>query len=83
LTQNGVYPERVLEVRLDMDRTRAMGGQVIERATPGLGEPTHGVVVDGHFYYIANSGWNALDEHGGIKQGAHMSRPVLMRYRDL
>ncbi|HVU56598.1 MAG TPA: hypothetical protein VHD83_16150 [Puia sp.] len=80
LTQNGVYPERVLEIRLDKDRMHPTGSLVIERATPGLGEPTHGVVVDGFFYYIANSGWNAVDEHGGIKQGAQMSQPVLMRY---
>lgn len=38
--------------------------------TRTLGHSTHGMVVDGSFYYIANSGWDAIDEHGKQKLGA-------------
>jgi len=79
LTQNGVNPERVVEVQLDSTLRKVTGHTVIERATPELGDPTHGVVVGGSFYYIANSGWDALDQHG--RQVGRMTRPSLMRYR--
>jgi hypothetical protein len=52
---------------------------ILERATATLGDPTHGVVVDGSFYYIANSGWDALDEHGNLKPHATMPKAVVMR----
>jgi hypothetical protein len=52
---------------------------LIERATATLGDPTHGVVVGNRFYYIANSGWDALDEHGNIKAGKTMTSAVIMR----
>lgn len=77
LTQNGVNPERVMEVQLDSTLRKVRGCTVIEKATPGLGDPTHGVVVDGNFYYIANSGWDALDQHGKVV--GLMTRPSLMR----
>jgi len=79
LTQNGVNPERVLQVSLDETRKKITASTLIERATLTLGEPTHGVVIDGSFYYIANSGWDALDQHGNIKPAARMTRPMLMR----
>jgi hypothetical protein len=81
LTQNGVEPERVLQLSLDQTGHLSTSFMLIERATPELGEPTHGVIVDGIFYFIANSGWNALDEHGKLKPGARMTPPLLMRYR--
>ena len=85
ITQNGVTPERVVEIRLNNQGGGASyytltGYTIIEKATHDLGEPTHGVFVGGNFYFIANSGWDALDPHGKPKPGAHMSRPTLMRY---
>ena len=80
LTQNGVEPERVLEIQLDKDNITTTC-TLIEKATPALGEPTHGVIVDGNFYFIANSGWDVLDRHGNLKPGTRMSPPTLMRYR--
>jgi hypothetical protein len=78
-TQNGTSPERV--IRFDLDSSFAQLGSetIIERATRTLGDPTHGVVVDGGFYYIANSGWDNLDEHGQIQAGKSMSPAVIMR----
>jgi hypothetical protein len=76
--QNGTSPERVIRFGLDTSRTHIATESLIERATATLGDPTHGVVVGNRFYYIANSGWDALDEHGNIKAGKTMTSAVIM-----
>lgn len=38
-----------------------------------LGDPTHGGIAGDFFYYIANSGWDALDDHGNLKTGATLA----------
>jgi hypothetical protein len=78
-TQNGTSPERVVRFALDASNTRVLSESIIERATATLGDPTHGVLVDGYFYYIANSGWDSLDDHGVLKEGKTLSAPVIMR----
>lgn len=78
-TQNGTSPERVIRFELDQSLSRVESESILERATPTLGDPTHGVVVDGHFYYIANSGWDTMDEHGEPKTGTKMSEALVMR----
>jgi hypothetical protein len=78
-TQNGASPERVLRFELDPTLTRIQSESIIERATPTLGDPTHGVLVDDTFYYIANSGWDSLEDDGTPKGGATPSAPLLMR----
>jgi sugar lactone lactonase YvrE len=80
-TQNGASPERVVAFRLDTTLTRIESETIIERATPTLGDPTHGVVIDKDFYYIANSGWDAIDEHGNMKPEAKPSVPRIMRFQ--
>jgi hypothetical protein len=78
--QNGTFPERVVAFRLDPTLTNVVSATIIEKSTPTLGDPTHGVVVKHAFYYIANSGWNAIDEHGNMKPGAKPSQPRIMRF---
>jgi hypothetical protein len=78
-TQNGTSPERVVRFALDAANTRVLSESIIERATATLGDPTHGVIVDGYFYYIANSGWGSLDDHGVLKEGRKFSAPMVMR----
>jgi hypothetical protein len=78
-TQNGTSPERVVRFDLDTSLRHVESESILERATATLGDPTHGVVVDGSFYYIANSGWDTLDEHGNRKAGAAASQASLMR----
>jgi hypothetical protein len=76
-TQNGASPERVIAFFLDGSRAAIAGEQVLER-TRTL-DPTHGVFVNDDFFYIANSGWNALDDHGAVKPGAHLTPALLMK----
>lgn len=79
LVQNGTSPERVVRMQLDPKMTRVVSEQMIERATPTLGDPTHGVIVGDSFYYIANSGWNQLDDHGALLSGASLTPARIMR----
>lgn len=81
LTQNGTSPEQVVQMKLDRSQTNVTSEEVIERATATLGDPTHGVVIGDWFYYIANSGWNALDEHGDVKAGEKLTPGLVMRFR--
>jgi hypothetical protein len=46
---------------------------------PTLGDPTHGVVVGSYFYFIADSGWDSLDEHGNLVQDKTLPAGRLMR----
>ena len=78
--QNGVAPERIVAFQLDTAETAVVDEQVIERATPTLGEPTHGVLLGRTFLYLANSGWDALGDDGAVKSGAKLTAPVVMRF---
>lgn len=80
-TQNGSSPERVVRFRMNAELAGIVSEQVIERSTPTLGDPTHGVVVGDFFYYIANSGWDVLDDHGEVKSGAKLTPARIMRFR--
>lgn len=77
--QNGANPERVVLFRLDPGFTRILSERTIERATPTIGDPTHGVLISGSFYYIANSGWSELDEHGDVKSGSKLTSALIMK----
>jgi sugar lactone lactonase YvrE len=77
--QNGTSPERVVVFTLDKTLTTIESQTIIERSTSTLGDPTHGVVIGKEFYYIANSGWDVIDDHGNMKPGAKLSRPRIMR----
>lgn len=79
--QNGTSPERVVTFRMDPALTKIQSETIIERSTETLGDPTHGVIVGKDFYYIANSGWDVIDEHGNMKAGSRQSAPRIMRAR--
>jgi hypothetical protein len=77
--QNGTSPERVVAFAVDPSLTRIESETIIERSTGTLGDPTHGVIIDKDFYYIANSGWDAIDDRGNMKPAAKPSVPRIMR----
>jgi hypothetical protein len=78
-TQNGTSPERVVRFELTAPKTRVLSESIIERGTPTLGDPTHGVIIGDYFYYIANSGWDVLDEHGNLLEGKLLPVSSVMR----
>jgi hypothetical protein len=77
-TQNGTSPERVVAFHLAPSLTALASETIIERG-PTLGDPTHGVVVGDSFYYIANAGWDVIDEHGQLRRGAQLPQSRVMR----
>jgi hypothetical protein len=77
--QNGTAPERVTAFTMDDALTKIIAEKSIERATTTLGDPTHGVVLGSDFYYIANSGWNSLDDHGATTPNAKRTPPQITR----
>lgn len=77
--QNGSSPARVVVFTLNQSLTEIESEKVIERSSVMLGSPTHGVIIHGKFYYIAHSGWNAIDEHGNIKPGAEFLPARIMQ----
>ena len=77
--QNGTSPERVVAFRLDPGFTKVESETILEQSTSTLGDPTHGVVVGRDFYYIANSGWDIVDNHGNVKPNTKPSAPIIMR----
>jgi hypothetical protein len=77
--QNGTSPERVVSFQLDPTFSRVISDTIIELSTETLGDPTHGVIIGNDFYYIANSGWDIIDDQGNPKPGAHPSEALIMR----
>jgi hypothetical protein len=75
--QNGMEPPRVAHFLAAPDGRRIARADVLERATPGLGEPTHGVVVDGAFYFIVSSGWSRFDDDGKPQKNAPPDEPAI------
>lgn len=79
VVQNGISPQRIAIFTLDASGTGIVTERIVERSTRSLGTPTHGVVAGSDFYYIANSGWDALDESGQLKPGTTMPDPTVRR----
>lgn len=77
--QNGTQPVRVTRFELDPSLQRVASWTVIERATPHLGQPTHGSLVDGYLYFIGNSGWERFGDDGTITPDSTASAPVILR----
>jgi hypothetical protein len=79
-TQNGTSPERVIEFGLDPSLRHVISTKVVEKSASSGCDPTHGVIVGNSFYYIANSGWAKLDEHGNVRPGMKLSSALIMSY---
>lgn len=73
--QNGTNLARVIRFSQDLQHQ-----QILESNSPGLGEPTHGVLVNDRFYFLANTGWSQYDGQGRKKAG---TAPVESSVRSL
>jgi hypothetical protein len=78
--QNGTHPQRVIRIWTDAAYTKAVRWEAIEKGTPELGDPTHGILVGKQFYYIANSGWGRFNDDGSIDPKAPASPPSIRRF---
>jgi len=57
--QNGTRPPRIVLLSRDLKRQ-----QVLEANWPGLGEPTHGILIGDRYLFVANTGWPEYEENG-------------------
>lgn len=73
-TQNLVIPMRVSQLLLNESGDEIIGIKYLEKNNPILNEPTLGAIVDGYFYYVANSQWGAYNSDGTVKYD--MLRPI-------
>jgi len=78
--QNGTEPERVVRFRLNHAQTEIEAAEVVEQSAPAMGEPTHAVAANGYVYVSANVGWDKIDDHGKLKEGASFTAPLLLRF---
>jgi sugar lactone lactonase YvrE len=79
--QNGTVPERLIRMTLDESLTRVARWETLEANWPGLGDPTHGVVIGEQFYFIANSGWDHMADDGSVKPGATFQPATIRQMR--
>ncbi len=77
--QNGIRPNRIVRMRLSDDFRRVEKLEVLEANNPIFDEPTLGVLVDNRFYFIANSQWGAIDEHGALAPDEKLKDPIILR----
>jgi hypothetical protein len=75
--QNGTSPRRVLRLDLDEPMHRVVSARVLEAAIDA--DLTHGVLVDGEFWFIARSGWDEMTNDGKLREGIRPQRPMIMR----
>jgi hypothetical protein len=78
--QNGTDPERIVRLRLSHDQTAIASLEVVEQASPRLGEPTHAIKAQGMIYVTGNVGWSKIDDHGKLKPGEQFANPILLRF---
>lgn len=77
--QNGSSPMRLMRLKLDASLTRIIRWEVMEANTPGFGTPSHGVVVSGTFYFIANSGWDQFNDDGSPDPKVPVTAPAIWK----
>ena len=77
--ENGTGPQRVIRLHLDPSLRRVSSWEIIERGTPPLSEPTHGVFVGRDFYYIGHSGWDEWTDQGARKPEATPKPSLILR----
>jgi sugar lactone lactonase YvrE len=73
-TQNLVTPMRVSQLWLNESGDEIIGVKYLEKNNPILNEPTLGTIVNGYFYYVANSQWGAYNSDGTVKYD--MLKPI-------
>ena len=75
--QNGTRPNRLVSIQLDSTLSKVESWRPLEMNTPELGDPTHGVVVSGRFYFIAHAGWDNFGDDGKPVSGAALTAPEI------
>lgn len=65
--QNGVAPQRVLELTPDAGWTRIVTVEILAANLPQIDEPTTGLVHEGELVFVSRSQWSDFDGTGALK----------------
>lgn len=76
--QNGVRPNRVIRLRLDAGFDAITAVETLVRNHPDFDEPTLGTLVDGAFYYVANSQYAKVRDDGTL-DADRLRPPTVLR----
>jgi sugar lactone lactonase YvrE len=76
--QNGTRPPRVVRLALSPDGGSIVTATVLS-ASPDLGEPTHGAVVEDQLWFLANSGWSRFSGDGALVNDPPEDAPSMWR----
>jgi hypothetical protein len=76
--QNGTRPPRVVRLALSPDGGAIVAATVLA-ASPDLGEPTHGAIVDDQLWFLANSGWSRFSDDGTLVSDPPADAPSIWR----
>jgi len=79
--QNGVRPNRLVELTLNDRLTEVIKLTVIEANNPAFDEPTLGVLTRGTLFYIANSQWGAIDEKGKLAADEKLKDAIVLKLK--
>ena len=77
LVQNGIYPNRVLQISLKKHSIVASEIKAINH--PMINDPTLGQVVDNSFYFIGNSQWAGFKENGDKNPRYTFQNPTILK----
>jgi hypothetical protein len=71
--------ERVVRFALDPSGWRVRRAEVLERGHPAFRYPTTGVLVGDTLYYVANPGWDRLEDDGSVRPAEAPASTVVLR----
>jgi hypothetical protein len=74
--QNGVTPQRLIELTLDQGWTRVAKSRVLAANLPVLDQPTSAILRGSYLYFIATSQWSEFDDDGALTAGPR--KPALI-----
>jgi hypothetical protein len=79
--QNGLQPNRIVELVLDSSTSRVLRFKVLEANNPLFDEPTLAVIVNDSLFYIANSQWSTVDDKGQLAGAEKLRDPVILKLK--
>jgi hypothetical protein len=79
--QNGVSPNRLVELTLNGSLTAVARFAGLEANNPAFDEPTLGVLSGRTLFYIANSQWGAIDEKGKLAPNEKLNETIVLKLK--
>ena len=66
--QNGANPKQIMRLQLNK-QFKISKHEILDAGSSRLGEPTHGLIRDNWFYFLAHTGWDRIADDGKMNAG--------------